>query len=82
MTITLTPELETALIYQARLRRVTPEALAQELLTKGLAAAPLLAEPRDEWERQLRAIAIDCGVSLSNEAVSSEGIYGAVMPTA
>ncbi len=34
-----------------------------------------LREPRDEWERRLRAAASDCGVSLSDEAVSSEGIY-------
>lgn len=29
----------------------------------------------DEWVRRLRELAIDCGVSLSNEAVSSEGLY-------
>jgi hypothetical protein len=34
-----------------------------------------LREPRDEWERRLRQAASDCGVSLSDEAVSSEGIY-------
>lgn len=34
-----------------------------------------LLEPRDEWEQRLRSIAVDCGVSLSNEAVSSEGIH-------
>jgi hypothetical protein len=32
-------------------------------------------QPRDEWERGLLAAASDCGVSLSNEAVSSEGLY-------
>ncbi len=31
--------------------------------------------PRDEWERRLRAIAINCGTSVSDVAVSSEGIY-------
>lgn len=31
--------------------------------------------PRDEWERSLLEAATDCGVSLSNEAVSSEGLY-------
>ena len=31
--------------------------------------------PDDEWLRRLRAIATDCGVSLSNEALSSEGLY-------
>jgi hypothetical protein len=34
-----------------------------------------LREPQDEWERRLRALAMDCGVSLSNEALSSEGLY-------
>jgi predicted DNA-binding antitoxin AbrB/MazE fold protein len=34
-----------------------------------------LSEAQKEWLRRLRAIASDCGVSLSNEAVSSEGIY-------
>jgi hypothetical protein len=32
-------------------------------------------EPRDEWERGLIAMGRNCGVSLSNEAVSSEGLY-------
>ena len=31
--------------------------------------------PRDDWERRLRAIAINCGTSLYDVAVSSEGIY-------
>lgn len=35
---------------------------------------PLLA-PRDEWERRLRAIGTDCGVSLSDEALSREELY-------
>jgi hypothetical protein len=34
-----------------------------------------LREPQDEWQRRLRQAASDCGVSLSDEAVSSEGIY-------
>ena len=29
----------------------------------------------EEWMRRLRSIASDCGVSLSNEALSSEGLY-------
>ena len=31
--------------------------------------------PRDDWERRLLTIGTDCGVSLSNEALSSEGLY-------
>jgi hypothetical protein len=32
-------------------------------------------QPRDEWERRLLSAASDCGVALSNEALSSEGLY-------
>jgi len=31
--------------------------------------------PRNDWERRLMSLGTDCGVSLSDEAVSSEGIY-------
>jgi hypothetical protein len=33
------------------------------------------AQVQEEWLRRLRSAASDCGVSLSNEAVSSEGLY-------
>ena len=33
------------------------------------------AATQEEWLRRLRGAASDCGVSLSNEAVSSEGLY-------
>ncbi len=33
------------------------------------------AEGKEEWLRRLRGAATDCGVSLSNEALSSEGLY-------
>jgi hypothetical protein len=36
---------------------------------------PLPPIPHDEWGRRLRSIATDCGVSLSDEALSSEGFY-------
>ena len=39
-----------------------------------LASAPLSQAP-DEWVRQLRQLATNCGVALSDAAVSSEGIY-------
>ena len=36
---------------------------------------PSPTAPRDDWERVLLGVATDCGVSLSDSAVSSEGIY-------
>ncbi len=31
--------------------------------------------PQDEWERKLLGLVKDCGVSLANSAVGSEGLY-------
>ena len=75
MVITLSPELEAALNEQARQRGVPPEALAVEVLRERFLATARSDESRDEWERRLRGAATDCGVSLSDAAVSSEGIY-------
>ncbi|HKI35540.1 MAG TPA: hypothetical protein VKA46_27030 [Gemmataceae bacterium] len=74
MSINLTPELEAAISEEARRRGVAPEALALEALRDRFLPRPALV-PRDEWERRLLEIATDCGVSLSNEAVSSDGLY-------
>ncbi len=75
MVITLDAELEAALNEVARRQGVAPEVLALNALRECFLGAPPLLEPQDEWERRLRSVATDCGVSLSNEAVSSEGIY-------
>ena len=31
--------------------------------------------PQDEWERRLRAIATDCGVSIPGSALTREALY-------
>jgi hypothetical protein len=73
MVITLGPDIEAALNQQASLHGVAPEALALSVLRQRFVDSKTL--PRDEWERRLLSAASDCGVSLSNEAVSSEGLY-------
>jgi hypothetical protein len=74
MVITLPPQLESALAAQARRRGVAPEDLALDVLRRHLlpVAPPV---PADEWERGLLAAARDCGVSLPDSALSSEGLY-------
>lgn len=74
MVITVDPDLEAALNDLARKQGVAPEVLAVQALRERF-LAPTQIPPRDEWERRLRSAATDCGVSLSNEAVSSEGLY-------
>lgn len=74
MVITLDAELEAALNELARRQRVAPEELALKTLRERLLAVAAL-QPRDEWERRLLEAATDCGVSLSDEALSREALY-------
>ena len=74
MVITLDPELDRVLREAARQQGIAPETLALNVLRARFLGAATL-QPRDEWERGLLAAARDCGVSLPNAAVSSEGLY-------
>ena len=75
MVITLEPDLESALNDLAQKQGVTPEVLALNALRERFLASALRLQPRDEWERRLLGAATNCGVALSHEAVSSEGLY-------
>ncbi len=75
MVIHLDDQLVAALGELARKQGTTSEALAIRVLKERLLPTVALIEPRDEWERRLLSIGIASGVALSNEAVSSEGIY-------
>jgi predicted transcriptional regulator len=72
MSITLDAELESKLNELAAKQGVTPESLALNALRQRFLT---LREPRDEWERRLRALATDCGVSPPNEAFLAENLY-------
>jgi len=74
MVLALTPQLESALAARAARHGIAPEALALDVLRRELLPVepPI---PRDEWERKLFAIAVDCGVSVPNESLSSDGLY-------
>ena len=75
MVITLTPQLQAVLSEQARRRGVAPEVLALDALRERFLPGALPIEPRDDWERQLFGAAIDCGVSVPDSALSSDGLY-------
>lgn len=75
MVINLSPDLEAALDEAARLKGMSPEDVAVLALRERFLPRQLPFEPRDEWERSLLEIGRDCGGSLSDEDVSSEGIY-------
>jgi hypothetical protein len=75
MVINLSPQLESALSEQARKRGVAPETLALAVLGERFLPKAASIQPQDDWERQLFSAAIDCGVSVPNSALSSEGLY-------
>jgi len=75
MVISLGPKLEAALNELASRRGIAPEELALDALRERFLDTVSLLQPQDEWERRLRSLAKDCGVSLPDSAVSSEGLY-------
>lgn len=75
MVITLGPDLVSALNDLAQKRGVAPEVLALNALRERFLAPALQVQSQDEWERRLLGAATDCGVAMSHEAVSSEGLY-------
>jgi len=79
MTIQLTSELEEVIRRRAAERRSTPETLVMDVLREKFAPASsgdlLPRQAADDWKARLRRLATHCGVSLSDEAVSSEGLY-------
>ena len=75
MVITLGPELESALLDVARRRGVVPEALAVDTLRERFLGPFPPITPSDDWERLLLGAAADCGVSLPDTALTSDGIY-------
>ena len=79
MTITLTPDLEKVVLQKARDRHTTPETVVLDAIREklGVETSPLARplEPRDDWETRLLRVGTPCGVSVSDEVLSSEGLY-------
>jgi hypothetical protein len=77
MAIALTLELEAVVVQQAQRLQTTPEELVLTTLRSHLPELVRRSlQTADDKIAFLRGIAVDCGVSLFNEAVSSEGLYG------
>jgi hypothetical protein len=75
MVITLTPELEAALIDLARRQGLAPEALALNALRERFLSPAAPVQPQDEWERRVLGLAKDCGVSPPDAALRREELY-------
>jgi hypothetical protein len=75
MVIQLSAELKAILTAMAQKRGISPDQLIAETLMAHLTPQNHSLVPQDEWERRLFSIATPCGVSLTDESCSSEGIY-------
>ncbi len=75
MIINISPALAAALNEQARQRGVPPEELVVATLRDRFLPKVSPIEPRDDWERKLFGAALECGVSVPDSALSSDGLY-------
>lgn len=75
MVLTLDPDLEAAMNKAAHQRGATPEELALTVLRAQFLGTGSSLQPRDEWEKGLLAAARECGVTLPDGALNSEGLY-------
>jgi hypothetical protein len=75
MIITLDSDLEAALKELSCREGIPPEVLARNALRERFLADVATLKPRDDWELGLLAAARNCGVSLPDSALSSEGLY-------
>lgn len=76
VTVVLPPELERTIIDRARLAGTSPQDFVLKILNESLATfAVQQLQTAAARGRALRDTSVNCGVSLSDEAVSSEGLY-------
>ena len=76
VTVVLPPELERTIVDRARLAGTSPQDFVLKILNDSLTTfAAQQIQTAAARGRALRDGSVDCGVSLSDEAVSSEGLY-------
>jgi len=75
MILNIDSELEAVLKEIAERQGVPPEVVALNALRDRLLIANAPSKPEDEWESLLSDVPEECGVSLSDSALTSEGIY-------
>lgn len=68
-------QLENAIRAAAEKWAASPERFALVVLRAHFLPSSLPFEPRDDWERALLSIGVDCGVSPPDSAFTSEELY-------
>jgi hypothetical protein len=73
--ITLPTELERVAIEQARRAGKSPQDFVLAILRQSLLSPSSTPAIAQQWHQKLTTVAVDCGTSLSNDALSSTGLY-------
>ncbi len=75
MVLTVGPDLEAALSEHSRRQGISADQMALEALRRLFLSSSRNGESHESWVARLHSAASNCGVSLSHEAVGSEGLY-------
>jgi hypothetical protein len=73
--VTLPTELERVAVEQARRAGKSPQDFVLGILRQSLLSPNSTPVTKQEWRQQLMMASVECGTSLSNEALSSDGLY-------
>ncbi len=75
MVIQIKPPLENQIKDEAARQGIPAELLAFNIMNERFSIVPTNSSSHDDWLRLLRSATSDCGISLSDEAVSRENMY-------
>ena len=73
--MTAQPHLRTRLTFRCARYETYTRAMIGITASEAFQPNAPAVEPRDDWERKLFGAALDCGVSVPDSAVSSDGLY-------
>lgn len=73
--VTLPAELERVAVEEARRAGQSTQEFVLGILRRSLLSLNSTPTDEQEWRQNLTAATVDCGTSLSDEALSSEGLY-------
>ena len=73
--VTLPAELERVAVEEARRVVQSTQEFVLGILRRSLLSLNSTPTDEQEWRQNLTAATVDCGTSLSDEALSSEGLY-------
>lgn len=73
--VTLPTDLERVAIEKAMRAGKSPQDFVLAILRHSLLSPSMTPAAEQEWHQKLTTVSVDCGTSLSDDALSSDGLY-------